>query len=337
MTNPYLFIVGCQRSGTTLLKRMLNAHPRLAVTSESNWIARLFEKKAGLTPEGLVSPELLSLLVVDPAFSRLNIGRKDLETLSRPGEKVAYSEFVSGIFNLYGKTQGKALVGNKTPAHVRRLHTLHALWPKARFVHLVRDGRDVCLSIAKWPAAQQKKPGTLTTWKDDPVTTTAFWWELHVRLGQQAHNWLGPELYYEMRYETLVERPAKESAALCAFLGLPYDRAMLSFHEGRTIDDPNLESKERWLPATLGLRDWRSDMPAEQVERFEGAVGPLLDELGYPRAFPVPSPERLDHASRIRALLAQDPSWITHSQDRYRLSTSVKRHDQASWDATKYS
>jgi Sulfotransferase family len=50
MTNPYVFIVGCQRSGTTLLKRMLNAHPRLAVTSESNWIARLFEKRVGLSP-----------------------------------------------------------------------------------------------------------------------------------------------------------------------------------------------------------------------------------------------------------------------------------------------
>ncbi len=269
MTNPCLFIVGCQRSGTTLLKRMLNAHPRLAVTSESNWIARLFENRAGVTPQGLVSPELLSFLAADPAFLRLNIGRKELETLSRPGQQVAYAEFVSGIFNLYGKTQGKALVGNKTPAHVRRLHTLHALWPEARFVHLVRDGRVVCLSM------------------------------------------LGPELYYEMRYESLVEQPAEEIAALCAFLGLPYDRAMLSFHEGRTIDDPKLESKQRWLPATLGLRDWRSEMTEEQVERFEAAVGPLLDTLGYPRAFSRPSPERLDHASRLRALLAQDPGWIT--------------------------
>lgn len=321
MTNPYVFIVGCQRSGTTLLKRMLNAHPRLAVTSESNWIGRLFEKKAGLTPEGFVSPELISFLLADPAFTRLNIRGKEVETLIRSGQQVPYSEFVSGIFNLYGKAQGKALVGNKTPAHVRRLRTLHALWPKARFVHLVRDGRDVCLSMAKWPAAHQKKPGTFATWSDDPVTTTAFWWELHVRLGRQARNWLGPELYYEMRYESLVERPAEEGAALCAFLGLPYDRAMLSFHEGRTIDDPNLESKERWLPATLGLRDWRSEMTAEQVERFEAAVGSLLDELGYPRSFLVPSQEMLDHTSRIRALLAQDPSWITHSQERNRLST----------------
>lgn len=323
MTNPYVFIVGCQRSGTTLLKRMLNAHPRLAVTSESNWIARLFEKKAGLSPQGLVSPELLSFLLADPAFTRLNIDRKELEALIRAGQQVTYSEFVSGVFNLYGRAQGKALVGNKTPAHIRRLGTLHALWPKARFVHLIRDGRDVCLSIAKWPAAQQKKPGTFATWKEDPVTTTALWWELHVQLGRQARSWLGPELYYQMRYESLVEYPAEESAALCTFLGLPYNRAMLGFHEGRTIDDPKLESKERWLPATVGLRDWRSEMAAEQVERFEAAVGPLLDELGYPRAFPVPSPERLEHASRIRALLAQDPSWILHSCIDCRLAAST--------------
>jgi hypothetical protein len=131
-----------------------------------------------------------------------------------------------------------------------------------------------------------------------------------VRLGRQAGHSLGPKLYYEIRYEFLVNHPAEECAALCAFLGLPYDDAMLRFHEGRTKTDPTLNAKRAWRPITSGLRDWRSKMPAEDVERFEAAAGELLDELGYPRAVPGPRPESLERASIIRELLAQDSNWM---------------------------
>ncbi len=317
MTNPFVFIVGCPRSGTGLLRRIVDAHAQIAITPESHWIPRCFEKRRGLTPEGLVTPKLISHLLEHPRFAHLHIGREELVRLMGTGEPMSYSSFVTAVFDLYGKAQGKALVGDKTPGYVRRLPTLHALWPMARVVHLIRDGRDVCLSMMSWPRAHQKRPGAFATWKDDPVSTTALWWELNVRLGQQAGNLLGPESYYEIRYECLVNHPAEECAALCAFLGLPYDDAMLRFHEGRTRTDPGLDAKAAWLPITPGLRDWRSQMPAEDVERFEAAAGELLNELDYPRAFPRPRPESLESAARIRDLLAQDPSWINHSKERY--------------------
>jgi hypothetical protein len=165
------------------------------------------------------------------------------------------------------------------------------------------------LSIADWPTARQKNPGIFATWKDDPLSTTALWWESNVRLGRQIGNWLGPELYYEIRYESLIANPKEECAALCAFLGLPYNDAMLRFHVGRTRSKPGLDAKHAWLPITPGLRDWRSQMPAEDVERFEAAAGELLDELGYPRAVSCPGPEALGQASKMRDSLEQDPNW----------------------------
>jgi len=90
---------------------------------------------------------------------------------------------------------------------------------------------------------------------------------------------------------------------------LPYDDAMLRFHEGRTKTDPGLDAKHAWLPITPGLRNWRSQMPVEDVERFEAVAGNLLDELGYPRAVPCPRPEALEHASKIRHSIAQDANW----------------------------
>jgi hypothetical protein len=311
--NPYVFIVGCPRSGTTLLRRIVNSHPQIAIPHrETHWIPRMFENSRGVTPDGTVTRELVPMLLDEPRFIVLGIGREELRAMITGGRPVSYASLVTGIFDFYGRTQGKSLVGDKTPGYVRKMNTLHALWPKARFVHLIRDGRDVCLSWMNWSKAE-KKLGRLATGKRDPVSTVALMWELHVRCGQQAGRWLGPKLYYEIRYESLVTRPAEECAALCAFLEVPYDGAMLRFHEGRTRPAASRDAKHAWLPITPGLRDWRTDMSSEDVERFEAATGKLLDELGYARAIPRPGPEVLEHASEIRGLLARDPKWIDSS------------------------
>jgi hypothetical protein len=103
-----------------------------------------------------------------------------------------------------------------------------------------------------------------------------------------------------MRYEDLVSSPDDTCARLCDFLGVPYDEAMLRFHEGRARNRPDLDAKKAWLPITPGLRNWHNQMSPEDVERFEAAAGELLDELGYPRAFPRPSPQCLEQAARLR-------------------------------------
>jgi len=304
MANPYIFIVGCPRSGTTLFRHIVGAHPQIAITPEAHWIPLWFEGRKGLTPDGLVTPELIQQLLEDPKFALFRIGREDLLTLMPNGQPVSYASFVTSIFDLYGKAQGKAIVGNKTPDSVRRLGTLHSLWPESRFVHIIRDGRDVALSFMNWSKVLQKKPGNFPTWKVDPVSTVALWWELNVRSGLQAARWLGPDLYYEIRYESLIANPAAECKALCDFLGLPYEEAMLGYCEGQTKDHEN-HADPAWRPITPGLRDWRTEMPTGDVERFEAAVGELLVELDYPRAVPQPGPQSLERVSMIRDLLAE--------------------------------
>jgi hypothetical protein len=299
--SPFVFIVGCPRSGTTLLQRVVNAHPHVAVVNQSRWVPVYWKKRAGLTAEGLVTPELVpQLLTYRKLFRKLGIGREDLERLLGDGGPVPYARYVTGVFDLYGRAQGKALVGDKTPIYVRSIDTLHGLWPEAKFVHLIRDGRDVCLSHLNWKKKAAKLASNFRTWTEDAVTTAALRWKWNVGLGRQAGRPLGPGLYYELRYEALVARPEEECAKLCAFLGVPYDAAMLRFHEGRTKTKPGLDAKKAWRPITPGLRDWRAQMSAEDVERFEAAAGDLLDELGYPRAAPRPRPEALEHAARAR-------------------------------------
>jgi hypothetical protein len=305
--NPYVFIVGSPRSGTTLLRRIINAHRQIAITRETHWVAKRFEKRQGVTPDGLVTPEVLSWLLSDEKFTRMGIGQDELEELVAGEEPVSYSTFVTGVFDLYGKGQGKRLVGDKVPGYVRRIPTLHALWPKAKFVHIIRDGRDVSLSATNWSRAY-KLARRYSTWTEDPTTTAAVWWEWHVRLGREDGGSLAPKLYHEVRYEALVSEPAKTCEKLCSFLDLPYDDAMLKFHEGREKADPNLDAKKAWRPLTFGLRKWSEQMPAEALERFEASAGDLLEELGYPRACPPPPEEKLARAVRIRESFIREAS-----------------------------
>jgi hypothetical protein len=303
--NPYAFIVGSPRSGTTLLARMIDAHPSIAVIHELQWIPRFFEKRRGLTSGGSVTPGIIPKLLENPRFARLEIGRRELERLIGAGG-TSYSSFVSSLFDLYGGAKRKALVGEKTPAYARSLPTLHALWPTTRYVHLIRDGRDVCLSMTSWAKASRAAGRFARAWDRDPVTTAALFWEWNVRLALEAATTLGPGLYFEMHYERFVADPAAQSAELCGFLGLPFDDVMLRFHEGRTRPNPALEGDQVWLPITPGLRNWRIQMSAADLERFEAAAGELLDELSYPRGAPDPSEEALESAAAVRRLFTAD-------------------------------
>ena len=256
-----------------------------------------------MAPKGRVTAELAAALAEHKRFRQLSFSRQEFEGLLDAGRPVPYTTFLNRLFDLYRRKKGKSLVGNKTPAFVQWMAALHALWPRTRVVHLIRDGRDVCLSVLNWDHAY-KAAGRYSTWAEDPVVTTALWWERKVRLGRQGGQRLRQGLYHEMRYEDLVSHPGKTCAGLCDFLGMPYDEAMLHFHEGRTRTEPGLDAKKAWLPITPGLRNWRTQMSPEDVERFEAAAGELLDDLGYPRAFPRPSPQCLEHAERLREAIA---------------------------------
>jgi hypothetical protein len=285
MKNPFVFIVGCPRSGTTLFRRMVDAHPEVAVIPEVGWLARRYENRVGLTPDGRLTPEFVDKLPKKGGFGRytpLPVDRDELREFAAGEPAPTYAEFVSLLFDRYGEERGKPLVGNKTVDHALNVGALHEVFPEAKFVHLIRDGRDVAASALSWRRSKRLAE-EFSTWDEEPITTAALWWEWHVRRGREAGLPLGGDLYYEIFYEALVADPATESERLCDFLGIPYDDAMVRFHEGREKDDPNLDAKSAWKPPTRGLRDWRTGMDGEDLARFEAVAGDLLDELGYER------------------------------------------------------
>jgi hypothetical protein len=263
---------------------MLDAHPQLAVVNETYWLPRKFRERTGLTREGLVTPALLAQLLASPKFSRMGVTEEDLLGLLSDDRPVRYERFVARIFDLYARRLGKPFAGDKTPGYVRRIGQVHELWPRARFVHIVRDPRDVCLSMLEWRSGA-RTAGQFGTWDMDPVISTALYWSYSLAAGREAGESLGPTLYREVRYEDQVRSPDRELEQICGFLDLPYAQEMTRFHEGRTRRKPGRSSKAQWLPPTAGLRDWSTQLPAGDVERIEAVTGDLLRDLGYRTRF----------------------------------------------------
>ena len=143
--------------------------------------------------------------------------------------------------------------------------------------------------------------GRWDIWAADPVATTALWWAWYVRSGIEGGRSIEGPGCHEVRFESLVERPREEAAALCAFLDVPFQAAMLAYHEGRTRTDPGLSANQAWLPPTPGLRDWRIQMQRRDIEMFEALAGDLLSALDYQREFDVISPTVCADAQQFRS------------------------------------
>lgn len=313
--NPRVFVVGCARSGTTLLQRMLDNHPMLAVANDTHFIPWAI---AGAETENpAMTPDLAARVAGYRRFHRFELTRDAVDAAAAGAPD--YAAFVGRLYDAYAALKGKPFAGEKTPEYVRHIPLLARLFPAARFVHIVRDGRDVCLSVLKWAVkdrppdetgATVRGPARRALWAEDPVGATALWWADHVMEGAAAGDALGPGRSFELRYEDLVAAPEPVLARIAAFLGLPDAPEMAAYHEGkRQKRRAGLSAKKAWLPATRGLRDWRRQMSAEDAALFEDLAGDALLRFGYAREATVAAdPARAAICRRIWAEDAPRPA-----------------------------
>lgn len=292
--HPYLFVVGCPRSGTTLLQRMLDHHPKLAVSNDTHFITRCIEKTVSRPIDEVIrrgdlplTEKLVETVRTYHRFARLGLPR-DMVTQSAR-ESQTYCEFVSALYERFCRMHNKSLSGEKTPDYSRHIRLLHVLFPWARFLHIIRDGRDVALSALEW-AHERKGPGRMELWKSEPIGVCALWWAWLVGTGREQGHRIEPSLYCEVKYESLVSSPRNTLAEVTRFLHVPFSTHMLLYFEGRVNKRRGKSAKSDWLPPTRGLRDWRTQMRTRDLELFEALAGRQLSLLGYARAVRQVSP-----------------------------------------------
>ena len=282
---PYVFVVGCPRSGTTLLQRMLDHHPLLAVSNDSHFIPKTVDK-FGTAVHDQLNSDIVEFVRLYRRFPRL--GLTDEAVYSAAEQATTYPEFVCHLYRAFAKQQGKPYSGEKTPDYVKRIPLLHDLFPEARFIHIVRDGRDVALSTLDW-AHETKGPGRLALWHDHPVAVCALWWMHQTSTGIRDGKMLGDSFYCQIRYENLVAEPVASMKMLCQFLDFPYSQDTVEFHQGKTRGNTKLSAKKRWLPPTSGLRNWSQSLVGDDLLLFEAIAGAHLNDLGYSSSGLIPT------------------------------------------------
>jgi len=284
---PVPFIVGVGRSGTTMLRLMLDAHPDLAIPPETHFVPALIDAiAAGATPEQaaetMTAVRQWGDLHTDPAEV---VGRWQRLDAFEPGPALR------AFYEIYAERQDKPRYGEKTPAYVKSMLKIEGAMPEARFIHVIRDGRDVALS--RWKR-------TLGDKDPAPAGQVAETWQRRIRRAQRHGRKLSH--YLELRYEDLVTDTEPNLRRIAEFLALPWDPVMLTYYEHAA---ERMAEMARDLPATAGkptrpgeermqahamtrkppdpsaMYRWKERMSAADVAAFDAAAGELLNELGY--------------------------------------------------------
>jgi hypothetical protein len=283
---PVPFAVGMNRSGTTLLRMMLDAHPKLTIPPETHFVPDLIdvERREGASPE-------LFCEVITSQREWGDFGFDEETLLARLSsiQGLDASSAIRAFFELYAELQGKPRWGDKTPRYVSRMRAIEKALPEARFVHVIRDGRDVALSVLE------------RTVKDRTVAAVAGRWQEKVSKARRD----APRLrhYLEVRYEDLILEPEATLKEVCAFVELDWDEAMLDYHQraaerleemARELPDQDGKTRlsvERRMATHARTREppdpdrvarWRRQMSDADRDQFESVAGELLAELGYP-------------------------------------------------------
>jgi hypothetical protein len=281
-----IFIVGCQRSGTTLLRNLLRSHPHLAFPEESYFIPAYY--KGYGDPRSAREARRLAATILRLYWVRhwgMPLRPEDFSDCR------TFREVVCRLFETWARQQGKRRWGDKTPHYVAQIPVLLELFPAAKILHIIRDGRDVALSWLKT--------------RFDPLNlyTAASMWNTMVRAGRQAGAGLPQQTYMEVRYETLLAETQPTMREVCAFLDEPFHEAVLKPTLGALV----FPALQRGGPAlsteivSSNTGGWKRQMGVPDRILFESVAGDLLEELGYET-----------EGRRRRISLAERTMWELH-------------------------
>ena len=296
-----VFVVGCPRSGTTLVQQLLNAHPDIRIGPETHFIHRFWQRRGEYGDlRGQGWDRLVREVSAIPELVDIGISPEEVSAAAGTLEPRHPGRLLDSLLEQFA---GEATVtGEKTPNHLLYMPLLQDWIPRARFIHVLRDPRAVANS-----------------WRDVPWSTgtrygDAAIWRHYLRTA--LRNPPRPDTQLLVRYETLVEAPEKAARRMTAFLDVSYDPGMLEHHRSGSIG-VNVE-REPWThraaePITRApAYRWERELSPRQVFQVEATVGALMERVGYvptmrrlPRLVAGPAFRGLAAARRFLAIRAR--------------------------------
>ena len=266
-------MVGNDRSGTTVLRLVLDRSREAAVPPESMFLLDFasVRRRGGLEDPGRAA-RFVEAVWAHPRVRLWELPGRPPEVPRGISHAEAYRFAVESPFRAYARREGKARFGDKTPSYLYAVDELLEIWPEARIIVLVRDARDVALSVAPLPFGP-----------NNPYAA-ARWWARGVRAGLNAEG-RHPEHVLTVRYEDLVADPAACVERVCEHVGLVYNREMLAIE--RSDPAKIVRGQAVWFEGVMvplsAARSgrFRTEMPDEDQRVISAVAGAELRALGY--------------------------------------------------------
>ncbi len=285
---PAPFVVGVNRSGTTLLRMMLDAHPELTIPPETHFIPEVIRR----ANHENTRRRLIRSITKHPRWGDFGLDEAEFRARAKQVRPLTAANAIRCFYELYAEGQGKPRWGDKTPRYMRAMPRITRALPEARFIHLIRDGRDVALS-----QRERVIDGSTV-----PIAAMADRWQRRIAAAREGAAEIDDVAYMEVRYEDLVADAEGTLRRICERIELDFHPAMLDYHE-RAEDrlaemDRDLDNSDSGVvrtgtnrmaahaltsepPTTNRSGRWRSEMTAEELTEFEAVAGSMLSELGY--------------------------------------------------------
>ena len=269
-TGP-IFIVGMPRSGTKLMRALLNQHPFISIALAESHFIPYFVHKFGNPPQFKGEEDLHTLIktFLNTSFYRTMKNKHGycLDT-EKFLDQVDYSSW-SSIFELLlkycGSKKGDAegMWGDKTPGYINHLPLLKSLFPPCKFIHMLRDPRDYCLSVKK-------------SWGKNIYRAAHRWQEAVGRACMYGRSL--QQDYVEVHYEGLLDDPEKTMKEVASFLGCGYDKSMIDI--GLSHEDVG-ETKGRYGIVKDNTKKYITQLSQKQIRKIEEIVCTVANDVDY--------------------------------------------------------
>ncbi|MCR9289855.1 MAG: sulfotransferase [Bacteroidetes bacterium] len=281
------FIIGNPRSGTTLLRLMLNAHPEIVAPPECGFLHWWYQKYKNWNDKDALSVSTISSFIDDL------LGSKKIETWNLPRDGIiqyilnkqpdTYADLGALVYKYWAEKKHKSpsILMDKNNYYIRHLEDLIQIWPNAKFIFLVRDGRDVACSykaIKKLDTNSPYKPNLpesiddiANEWSHNNKNVISF-------LESKQNN-----DYHIIRYEDLLRNPIEALSSLLSIFHIPFSEEMLDFYKYN--DEPNLTID--WKKKTLEKVDgdnvgkFKKILTNQEIIDFQNIASQVLLRFNY--------------------------------------------------------
>lgn len=256
------FIIGNPRSGTTLLRLMLNKHKNMSVPPEAGFLAWLYDEYKDFTfTEKLVEHFIYSLRNTIK-IEHWNLDFDALQNFIITEKPNNFSKLLDCVYAYYSKynlSKDVKVYGDKNNFYLNKIDLLSNLYPDAKFIHIIRDGRSVAVSYKDL----MKKDMTSEYAPDLPneIVTIAKEWTDNIKTIHTNFDKLSSSQHYTVRFEDLIAKPEESLTDICTFLNIDYDKEMLNYFN--TTENEGLEPKDflQWKRKNM--------MPLQEEEIFK--------------------------------------------------------------------